>query len=83
MEETGPQAAETWDTHPRSRKTQTDRHLLFSPALSSSFQMTTKEILSTFHLGMQAAPTPSLPLHSLQRLLLREGKRRSGSLATR
>lgn len=26
--------------------------------------MTTKEILSTFHLGMQAAPTPSLPSQS-------------------
>lgn len=34
--------------------------MLFSPVIRRSFQMTTKEILSTFHLGMQAAPTPSL-----------------------
>lgn len=64
MEETGPLAAETWDTHPRSPLDTDYRHLLFSPAVSSSFKMTTKEILSTFHLGMQAAPTPSLPSQS-------------------
>lgn len=63
--ETGPQNS-GWELgNPPEKPIDTDySHLIFSPAVSRSFQMTTKEILSTFHLGMQAAPTPSLPSQS-------------------